>query len=257
MSKVRLTLGRQSITASGDTLPQARGRALAAWREKYGANAKGATFATIDALDNPAAPQPAEKQAPKAKAKPASKAKPAAKPEAKAAPKAKAAKPAAKPAKAPEPDAPKPKRAPRAAEPAKVAKEPPEGAKIPLGGLEYGDFLVLGVSMVGRIEEAISTSSLEGARSLAGSRDAIRGRFAVVAAVTEVIELTGRMIPGSAALRVEGLAYLERVVIGVDGADRVIAVQVVRGVLAQARAVARAMAARRVLVVTVRNTFER
>ncbi|MCB9527840.1 MAG: hypothetical protein H6701_05480 [Myxococcales bacterium] len=47
--KVQLKLGRRSITAEGDSRPQAQARALAAYRKKHGENAKGASFEVISA----------------------------------------------------------------------------------------------------------------------------------------------------------------------------------------------------------------
>lgn len=45
--KVQLKLGRRSITAEGDSRPQAQARALAEYRKKHGEAAKGATFTVI------------------------------------------------------------------------------------------------------------------------------------------------------------------------------------------------------------------
>lgn len=198
---VRGTKGRKSVTATGDSRPQAQGRALAEWRRKYDEVPKGVRFEVVDAAE--------DKPKRKAKAK-------AAKP----------AEPAAAPSKSKKADKPK-----------------PQGPVVPIDGIESGDYLVVGVTSGGRVDEVLASSDIAGAKALAHNGAALKGSHRLIVRLDYVLRPKGRTIPGDARLKPDDLEYLSRVVLGLDGGKRLINAESFTGSPDQARAVGDAMSA--------------
>ncbi len=223
MITAKLTVGRRTVTAKGDTALQARGRALAAYRKKWGEHAKGGSF-SLSGRPTGGGPSPKpSKPKPKPKGRRKSR---------KKAPQAAA-------------DAPTPAPAPRRGR--KVVK-------LPVGDLRYGSRLVLGTTAAGTIVDAMSAPTLEGARALAQS-DAVKGALRTIVDVVNVYGDTGRQVEGPQKLDAASLVFLDRVVIGAKANGELLEVRVLRGDLGQARAVAHSLNANRAVVGSVHHVY--
>lgn len=190
--KVQLKKGRKSVTAVGDTAAQARGRALAAWRKKYDAPAKGASFEALS--DGSARPTPkASSPAGRGKAKP------------------------------------KAKKKPRTSNPAPAAaneerrRKAPEVARISNADrVAYNDRLVLGWSGKRPAEghRLSGKGSLSAAQALAES-DAIKGRDRTVLTVHSTFG-GGRGKGAGGSADPARMAYGDRMVLAFDGRGKLV-----------------------------------
>lgn len=254
--KVQLKLGRRSITAEGESRPQAQARALVEYRKKHGENAKGASFEVISGADKKkatgektAAKKATAKKAPakKGKAKPrvdnpapANEERPAARGRASGGRKAKSA------------------------ETDKPARKATEAARLPdVARIGTRDRIVLGWSGRTPSEAALlpANAPLKAAKALAET-PSFGGTHRQVLVVDKTYEASP--VPrslGAGRVDLDGLRSGDRLVLALDATGKVIEAHQLSGVrgLEEARALAGSdrVGGRYRFTATVHSTYRR